>query len=96
MCCSRGWHEKVLGDLPPGIPPDKEDWHQLEWVSVVQAHNFVVAYKEEEKKVVSCAFIPLIEDPFAWKVQLVVESSKNQFTCEPLNIVSKTEACDHE
>ena len=52
---------------------------------MVEAHNFVVAYKEEENRVVACAFLPLIEDPFAWKVQLVVESSKNQFACEPLN-----------
>ena len=52
---------------------------------MVKAHNFVVAYKEEEKRVVACAFIPLIEDPLAWEVQLAVESSKNQFACDAWN-----------
>ena len=38
-----------------------------------------------EKRVVTFAFLSLIEDTLAWEFQLVVGSSKNQFSCEALN-----------
>ena len=52
---------------------------------MVHGLNFFIVYKEEEMRVVTYAFSPLIEGPLAWEVQLVVESSKNQFACEALN-----------
>ena len=64
---------------------------QQKWVSKVQAYNFEIEYVKGKNNVVADALsrrpatLSLLEISTDWKAHLLVEYSKNRFTCEILD-----------
>ena len=64
---------------------------QQKWVSKVQAYDFEIEYVKGKNNVVADALLQrpatlsLLEISVDWKGHLLVEYSKNRFTCEILD-----------
>jgi hypothetical protein len=65
--------------------------HQKKWVKKVQAFDFDIEYVQGKKNIVADALsrrpaaCSLMEISVDWKSHLLVEYSKNKFTCEVMD-----------